>query len=82
MLVLSRTIDESLTIIDAKTGDRIADIMVTKILTGGRVKLGITASRRYQVYRTEKLEEMLRPLPETPTEYETSIEDYGVNHAG
>lgn len=81
MLVLSRKPNETITIRNMRTDEKIV-IMNSYIKSGDRCGIGIDAPAHYQIHRTEKLEEMLKPLPETPAEYETSIEDYGVNHAG
>ncbi len=81
MLVLRRKPSESITIRNMKTDEQIV-VMYCYIRSGALCGIGIDAPAHYQIHRTEKLEEMLKPLPETPTEYETSIEDYGVNHAG
>lgn len=81
MLVLRRKMGESITIRNMKTDEQIV-VKYCYSKPGRLCGIGIDAPAHYQIHRTEKLEEMLRPLPETPTEYETSVEDYGVNHAG
>ena len=74
MLTLSRTPGESLTMINTRTGEKIV-IANGYIKSGERCGIGIDAPEHYKIYRTEKLEEMLKLPPETPTEYESSIED-------
>ena len=55
MLVISRHVDEEIVILDPRTGNIIAAVMVTKILHGDRerVKLGVTTDRSVPVHRGE-----------------------------
>lgn len=81
MLVLSRRPGETITIRNMRTDEKIV-IMNGYVKSGDRCGIGVDAPAHYQVHRTELLEKPQSLPKETPTEHETSIEDYGVNHAG
>lgn len=53
MLCLTRKRDEQVVIIDTETGQEVCTVNVAQIKTNGDVRLGFTASKRYDIHRQE-----------------------------